>query len=103
MLLPPNSLAPWPLGPSHACAKCGEMIPGLAVGGICTQCWAKLVRRARRISQWVAVGTTLPLALYMTLSLPPDRTSRLVAVVAVLTWYMLTSLIARRVALEWMK
>ncbi|HEY6224442.1 MAG TPA: hypothetical protein VIW26_11705 [Gemmatimonadales bacterium] len=79
------------------------MIPGLAVGGICTQCWAKLVRRARRISQWVAVGTTLPLALYMTLSLPPDRTSRLVAVVAVLTWYMLTSLIARRVALEWMK
>jgi hypothetical protein len=79
------------------------MIPGLAVGGICTECWAGLVRRARRIAQWVAVGTTLPLALYMTLSLPHDRTSRLIGVVTVLTWYMLTSLIARRVALEWMK
>jgi hypothetical protein len=79
------------------------MIPGLAVGGICTECWAKLVRRARRIAQWVAVGTTLPLALYMTLSLPHDRTSRLLAVVAVLIWYTLTSLIARRVALEWLK
>lgn len=79
------------------------MVPGLAVGGICSECWAILVRRARKISQWVAVGTTLPLALYMTLSLPHDRTSRLVAVVTVLVWYMLTSLIARRVALEWMK
>ncbi len=79
------------------------MIPGLAVGGICTECWATLVRRARRIAQWVAVGTTLPLALYMTLSLPADRTSRLVAVLAVLIWYTLTSLIAKRVALEGMK
>ena len=79
------------------------MIPGLAVGGICTQCWATVVRRARRISQWVAIGTTLPLALYMTFSLPHDRTARLVGVVSVLVWYMLTSLIARRVALEWMK
>ena len=79
------------------------MIPGLAVGGICSACWAKVVRRARRISQWVAIGTTLPLAVYMTLSLPQDRTSRLVGVVSVLVWYMLTSLIARRVALEWLK
>ena len=79
------------------------MVPGLSVGGICSDCWTKLVRRAARIGQWVAIGTTLPLALYMTLSLPHDRTSRLIAVVAVLIWYMLTSLIARRVALEWMK
>lgn len=79
------------------------MVPGLAVGGICSECWAKLVSRARRIAQWVAVGTTLPLALYMTLSLPADRTSRLIGVVTVLIWYTLTSLIARRVALEWMK
>ncbi len=103
MLRQPNLRAPWPLGPSHACAKCGDMVPGLAVGGICSECWPKLVRRARSIAQWVAVGTTLPLALYMTLSLPADRTSRLVAVLVVLIWYTLTSLIARRVALEWLK
>jgi hypothetical protein len=79
------------------------MVPGLAVGGICSECWPKLVWRARRIAQWVAVGTTLPLALYLTLELPADRTSRLIGVVTVLIWYTLTSLIARRVALEWMK
>jgi len=79
------------------------MVPGLAVGGICSDCWAQLVKRAARIAQWIAIGTTLPLAVYMTLSLPHDRTSRLVGVVSVLIWYMLTSLIARRVALEWMK
>ena len=79
------------------------MVPGLTVGGICSDCWATLVRRARRIAQWVAIGTTLPLALYMTLSLPADRTARLVGVAGVLAWYALTSLIARRVALEWMK
>ena len=79
------------------------MVPGLAVGGICSECWAQVVRRARRIAQWVAVGTTLPLALYLTLELPADRTSRLIGVVTVLIWYTLTSLIARRVALEWMK
>jgi len=79
------------------------MVPGLQVGGICSDCWTVLVKRAARIGQWVAIGTTLPLALYMTLSLPHDRTSRLVAVVTVLIWYMLTSLIGRRVALEWMK
>jgi hypothetical protein len=79
------------------------MVPGLAVGGICSECWPKLVRRARRIAQWVAVGTTFPLALYLTLSLPADRTSRLIGVVTVLIWYTLTSLITRRVALEWMK
>jgi len=103
VLLRPNLRAPWPLGPSHACAKCGEMVPGLTVGGICSDCWATLVRRARRIAQWVAIGTTLPLALYMTLSLPADRTARLVGVAGVLAWYALTSLIARRVALEWLK
>jgi hypothetical protein len=79
------------------------MVPGLGVGGICSDCWAALVRRAARIAQWVAVGTTFPLALYMTLSLPHERTARLLGVATVLIWYMLTSLIARRVALEWMK
>ncbi|MGH7538726.1 MAG: hypothetical protein ACREMF_08835 [Gemmatimonadales bacterium] len=79
------------------------MVPGLAVGGICADCWGKLVRRAGRIGRWVAMGTTIPLAVYMTLTLPPQRTARLVGVVSVVAWYVLTSIITRRVALEWMK
>jgi hypothetical protein len=79
------------------------MVPGLQVGGICSECWKQIVRRAGRISRWVAMGTTLPLAVYLTVILPAQRSARLMGVVTVLAWYLLTSLIARRVALEWMK
>jgi hypothetical protein len=79
------------------------MVPGLPVGGICSVCWLQLTRRAARIGRWVAMGTTLPLAVYMTVTLPAQPTARLLGVVSVLTWYLLTSLIARRVAMEWMK
>ena len=79
------------------------MVPGLAVGGVCADCWNGLVRRAARIARRVAMATTLPLALYMTLTLPPLPTARLIGVVSVVAWYVLTSLIARRVALEWLK
>jgi len=60
-------------------------------------------RRAARIARWVAMGTTLPLAVYVAWTLPHDRTARVVGAAAVLIWYVLTSLIARRVAWEWMK
>jgi hypothetical protein len=79
------------------------MIPGLAVGGICSVCWEAVVRRAARISRWVAMGTTLPLAVYMTVTLPAERTARLMGLVFVLIWFLLSALIAKRVALEWMK
>ena len=79
------------------------MIPGIAVGGICSVCWETVVRRARRISRWVAIGTTLPLAVYMTVTLPAERTARLMGLVFVLIWFLLSSLIARRVAVEWLK
>jgi hypothetical protein len=38
----------------------------------------------------------------VTLTLPPDRTARLVVAAAVVLWYGLTFLIARRVAMEWL-
>jgi len=62
-----------------------------------------LARRAGRIGRWVAMGTTVPLAVYVTLTLPADRSARLVGATAVVIWYMLTSLIAKRVAQEWLK
>jgi hypothetical protein len=103
VLLRPSSPAPWPVGPSHPCAKCGEFVPGLAIGGWCATCARDRARRASRVGRLVAAGTTLLVAAYVMLTLPPDRTARLVGAVSVLLWYVLTFLIARRVALEWLK
>jgi hypothetical protein len=49
------------------------------------------------------MGTTLPLVVYLMLTLPAQRNARLMGVVVVVAWYLLTSLIARRVAMEWLK
>ena len=105
MLLRPNSPAPWlsGLGPSHPCAKCGTDTRGIAIGGLCANCTRVLARRATKIARLVAIGTTMPLAVYVALALPVDRTARLVGAVSVLVWYVLTFLIAKRVTLEWIK
>jgi hypothetical protein len=105
VLLRPNSPAPWSsgLGPSHPCAKCGEYVAGIAVGGLCASCGRLLQRRAARIARLAAIGTTLPLAVYVAWSLPVERTARLVGAASVLLWYLLTFLIAKRVAWEWLK
>jgi hypothetical protein len=58
-------------------------------------------RKASRIGRLAA--TTLPLAVYVGWSLPPTQTARLVGAGSVLLWYVLTSLIAKRIALEWLK
>jgi hypothetical protein len=79
------------------------MTPGIPVGGLCGSCQATVRRRAARIARWVAIGTTLPLAVYAHLALPRDPTARLLGLAAVLIWYVLTSLIARRVALVWLE
>ena len=103
MLQPPSLLAPWPIGPKHPCAKCGEFVAGIPIGGLCADCTQRVRRRAARIARWAAMGTTLPLAAYVAWTLPHDQTARLVGAAAVLIWYVLTSLIARRVAWEWLK
>ena len=78
------------------------MTHGIPVGGICASC-ARLIRqKAARLARWVAIGTTLPLAVYVHLTLPRAGPARLMGVVAVLIWYVLTSLVARRVALVWL-
>jgi hypothetical protein len=70
---------------------------------LCQDCLRQLNRRAARIGRWVAMGTTVPLAVYVAVSLPVERTARLVGAVSVLLWYVLTFLIAKRVTMEWLK
>ena len=103
MLLQRSSPAPLLGGSEWPCAKCGTPTAGIALGGLCASCERALRRKAARIARWVAIGTTVPLAVYVTRALPPDPTSRWVGVIAVLIWYVLTGLVARRVALEWLK
>jgi len=47
--------------------------------------------------------TTLPLALYVTITLPPQPTARWLSAGVVLGWYVLTFLIVKRTAWEWLK
>ena len=103
MLRPPSSPTPWPVGPSHPCARCGEFVAGIAIGGLCPTCARLVERKASRIGRLAAIGTTLPLALYVATTLPAERTARLVGAASVLLWYVLTFLIGKRVASEWLK
>jgi len=79
------------------------MIAGLAIGELCRDCTIRVRRRAGRIARWVAILTTTPLAIYVTLTLPPQFTPRMTYVGVVLAWYALTFLIVKRTAWEWLK
>ena len=79
------------------------MIAGLAIGELCRDCTLRVQRRAARIARWAAILTTAPLALYVTLTLPPQMTPRMTYVGVVLAWYALTFLIVKRTAWEWLK
>jgi hypothetical protein len=79
------------------------MVPGLAVGDLCADCTRRLRVRAGRIARRVAMGTTLPLAVYVAWTLPHERTARISAAAVVVLWYVLTSLIVKRTAWEWLK
>ena len=91
------------MGPSHPCAQCGTDTPGIAIGGLCANCTRLLQRRASKIGRLVAIGTTAPLAVYVALTLPVERTARIVGAASVLLWYALTFVIAKRVTMEWLK
>jgi len=65
-------------------------------------------RRASRLGRWVAMGSTLVLAVYLVLTLrtlaPAWRsTGRWLAGASVAAWYWLTYSIVRRIALEWLR
>lgn len=75
-----SSPGPWPGGPSR-----------------------EVRRKASRIGRLVGIAATLPMAVYVMLTFPVERTARLVGAGCVLLWYVLTFTIARRVAIEWLK
>ena len=91
-----------PVGLSHLCARCGTSTPDIPVGALCRECAQIVARRAGRIARWVAMGTTAPLAVYVTLTLPATANARILGAAAVVAWYVITARIARRIAWEWL-
>ena len=85
------------------CARCGERIAGLPWGEVCAACRAELARRAGRIAGRLALGATVLMGLYVTLTLPPDPLARLYGAIAVVATYIIVRRIAGRVVLENLK
>jgi lipopolysaccharide export LptBFGC system permease protein LptF len=67
------------------------------LGELCRECRQEIARRAGRIARWVALGSTVLLAVYVGLRMPRDPTSRSVGAMAVVAWYLMVNLIVRRI------
>ena len=83
----------------HECPRCHREVE-LPLGALCQDCRAAIEMRARKISRFVALGTTLPFAAYVYFRLPDDSTLRLVGISTVAAWYIITGLVTKRILLE---
>ncbi len=83
----------------HECPRCHNEVE-LPLGELCEDCKAATAMRARKISRYVALGTTVPFAIYVYFRLPEDPTLRLLGVSTVVAWYIITGLVTKRILLE---
>ena len=83
----------------HECPRCHSEVE-LPLGELCQNCEATIAMRARKISRYVALGTTVPFAIYVYFNLPTDPTLRLLGVSTVVAWYIITGLVTKRILLE---
>ncbi len=85
----------------HECPRCHEEVE-LPLGALCARCRREIDRRAARLARLIAAATTLGVAVYVLLRVPPDRTARLVGAMGIAVWYVLTNLVMRRVLREFL-
>lgn len=85
----------------HECPRCRRPVQ-LPLGALCDACRREIEARARRIGRWAAAVTTVLVAGYVWLRLPPEPIpmQRVVALVGVAAWYILTYLVVKRSARE---
>ena len=97
MLRPPNSQKPFfGVLVEEECPRCHRQVE-LPLGELCRECRHDVARRAARVARVVAGVTTLGVALYVVLRMPPDPTSRMVGAMSVIAWYVLVNVVVRRV------
>ena len=83
----------------HECPRCHKEVE-LPLGELCPDCRAGIKMRARKISRYVALGTTVPYAVYVYFRLPEDPTLRMVGLSTVVAWYIITGLVTKRILVE---
>jgi hypothetical protein len=83
----------------HECPRCHRPVE-LPFGEICGTCQGEITRRANRVARLVAMVSTAAVGIYVMLRVPPDPTARAVSGASVAAWYLLTYMIAKRVARE---
>lgn len=81
------------------CPRCHRPV-ALPLGALCRDCRQEIERRARRLGRLAAASTTVLLAIYVLVRLPPDPRGRLVSAMAVAAWYLLSNMVVRRAARE---
>lgn len=83
--------------PEHECPRCQRPVK-LPLGELCAECRQRIERQAGRIARWVALVSTVVLGVYLVMRLPEDPTARMVAAASIGIWYLLTHLVAKRIA-----
>ncbi len=103
MLRPWSSQTPLNAGlVEHECPRCHRAVE-LALGQLCGTCRREVEQRARRAARIVAVLSTAAMGLYVFVPFPTDDRVRLVGIMGVAIWYVLSNLVVRRVMRQWQR
>ena len=84
------------------CVRCHERIPGLPWGERCPACRAERARRARKLARRISLLAALIAALILGFRIPPGPDVRMMIGIGVLGTFLLTRVIAQRLAMEFL-
>ncbi len=73
------------------------------MGELCDVCRSDINRRAARLANWISLGSTVLIALYVLWRMPPHPTARLVGGMSIGIWFVLSNLVVRRAVRELMR
>ncbi|HKP28238.1 MAG TPA: hypothetical protein VJU15_02505 [Gemmatimonadales bacterium] len=84
------------------CVRCHERIPGLAWGERCPACRAERSRRARKLARSISLIASAIAGLVLGLQVTPGPNARMLIGVGVVGTFLLTRVIAQRLAMEFL-
>ena len=103
MLRPWSSQTPFVAGlVEHECPRCHRGVE-LPPGQLCETCLTNINKRARKAARLVATLSTLAVGLYIFTPVPTDERARIVGLVGMLIWYILSNVVVRRVMGQWQR
>lgn len=86
----------------HECPRCHRDVE-LPLGALCPECVTEIEHRSSRFASLGAALSTVILAIYVTIRMPPDDTARLVGVMSVGIWFVISRMVFKRTAREWFR